>query len=98
MDSPEFPNHWVDGLFLEVIPGERLVFTNQAFRDIGGHYGLEVLNTITFSDYQGKTKLTVKAVVTKLDPKRQSAYDGMEVGWTQSLDRLDALLENAAVY
>ena len=87
MDSPEFPKHWMSGEFREIIKPELLVFISRAFEDESG-IGIEALNTITFEEYLGKTKLTLHVVVTKLDPKFQFAEDGMHDGWSQSLDRL----------
>jgi uncharacterized protein YndB with AHSA1/START domain len=46
------------GIFREVVPPERLVFT-YAFEDAAGNLGHETLMTMTFAEHEGKTKLTV---------------------------------------
>jgi uncharacterized protein YndB with AHSA1/START domain len=80
------------GRFHEVAAPERLVFTSSAFEDEAGHAQLEVRNTVTFEEYNGKTKLTLHAKVVKSSPAVAGALAGMGQGWTESLDRLDALL------
>jgi|SRR6185312_4651902 len=92
MEHPDFPNHWMRGIFKEIVPPEKLVFTSGAFIGEDGEAGLEGLNTITFEDLGGKTKLTVNAVVTKLAPEFSFAYEGMNEGWNQSLDKLITFL------
>src|SRR5205814_2005344 len=83
----EFPKHWMSGVFQEIVGPERLVFVSSAFEDEAGA-GIEAINTITFEEHRGKTKLTLNVVLTKLNPKLQFAVDGMHDGWSQSLDRL----------
>jgi uncharacterized protein YndB with AHSA1/START domain len=81
------------GMFHEVSTPERLVFTSSALEDAAGNPQLETLNTITFEEYNGKTKLTLQAVVVKSTPAAAGALAGMEQGWTQSLERLAAVLQ-----
>lgn len=76
------------GAFHEIVEPERIVLTTTAFSDDDGNPLLEVLNTVTFDEYNGKTKLTLRAVVIRSTPEVLAAIDGMEVGWTQSLGRL----------
>jgi uncharacterized protein YndB with AHSA1/START domain len=80
------------GTFHEVVEPERLVFTSTAFEDERGQPLLEVHNTVTFAEQGGKTTLTLKAVVVKAAPEVAGAVGGMEEGWTQSLERLEAEL------
>lgn len=88
MEHPAFPNHWMKGVFKEIIPPEKLVFTSGAFIGEDGKAGIETSNTITLEDLGGRTRLTINAVVTKLAPEFTSAYEGMNEGWNQSLDKL----------
>ena len=46
------------------------------------------MNTITFAEEKGKTKLTLKATVSKITPDAWQYLDGMDQGWSQSLERL----------
>ena len=88
MDHPDFPNHWMTGVFREVIVPERLVFTSKAFENEDGVAPLEIYNTVLFEELGGKTKLTVHAAVTKATPEMSFAVSGMDEGWSQSLDKL----------
>jgi uncharacterized protein YndB with AHSA1/START domain len=84
------------GVFHEVKPPERLVFTNRAFESTDGQYLLEVHNTITFSELGStRTKLTLEALVIKADPSVDAAFAGMEEGWSQSFEKLSNLLVDA---
>jgi uncharacterized protein YndB with AHSA1/START domain len=81
------------GVFQEVVPPERLVFITSAL-DQKGEPLFEVLNTVTFDDEGGKTKLTVHATVSKVKPEAAQHLAGMELGWSMTLDRLaDRLAE-----
>ena len=81
-----------EGIFLEIKPPERLVFSNNAFKDANGEPQLETQNTVTFSDENGKTKLTVRAVVTKAGPGVSASLETMNEGWNQSIDRLGQVI------
>jgi uncharacterized protein YndB with AHSA1/START domain/DNA-binding transcriptional ArsR family regulator len=84
-DGVVYPNK---GVFHEIVEPERLVFTTSSFEDAEGNLQLEVLNTVTFAELGGKTKLTLQAVVVKSTSPVDAALTGMEEGWNQSLDRL----------
>jgi uncharacterized protein YndB with AHSA1/START domain len=94
MDAPQmgFPNHWMTGTYHEVVFPERIVFTSKAFEDEHGNAKLEAYNTITFEEHDGKTTLTIHAVVRKATPDMAPALAGMDMGWSQSLDKLEATL------
>ena len=82
------------GRFYEIDEPSKLVFSTLAFEDANGVPGLENLNTITFEDIDGKTKLTVHVKVLHAIPEIAAALSGMSTGWGQSLDRLADLVEN----
>jgi uncharacterized protein YndB with AHSA1/START domain len=84
-DGSVYPNK---GIFNEVVMPERLVFTDSAFDDEDGNPQLEVLNTVTFSEHDGKTTVTLHAITLKVAPAMAGAHAGMEEGWGQSFDRL----------
>ena len=88
MDSPHFPNHWMTGVFREIIEPEKLVFSSYAFEDASGNSKLEALNTVTFEEFNGVTRLHLHAVVIKATPDLLFALDGMEQGWSESLYKL----------
>ena len=88
MRGPDGVVYPMKGVFHEIVEPERLVFTSSAFEDEEGNPQLEALNTVTFAEHEGKTKLTLHAVVVKATPAAKGALQGMEEGWNQSLDRL----------
>jgi uncharacterized protein YndB with AHSA1/START domain len=82
------------GVFKEVVEPERLVFTNNAFFEVPPVKPLiEGITTVTFDDLGGKTKLTVHNVVLRASPEAAQALQGMEPGWTQSLEKLAEFLK-----
>ena len=87
MRAPDGKIYPMTGKFLEVVEPERLVFISSAL-DSNGEPMFEVLNTVTFSDAAGKTKLTLHAKVSNIKPEAAPHLAGMEIGWNMSLDRL----------
>jgi uncharacterized protein YndB with AHSA1/START domain len=85
-DGTEYP---CGGVYREIVPAERLVFTNIA-TDAAGKAVLDGLTTVGFAPADGKTKLTVSTRAIALFDFAMAYLAGMEVGWTQSLERLDA--------
>jgi uncharacterized protein YndB with AHSA1/START domain len=78
---------WVGGVYREIVPPERLVFTFAWEEE--GERGLETLVTITFAEQGAKTLMTFRQTPF------QSAgeLDGHRGGWTSSFDRLGDYLE-----
>lgn len=91
MRGPSF-DHMMGGEFKEIDPPRRLVFTSTAFEAPDGSWQLENLNTIVFEDLGDKTRLIVRAEVLKASPAVAPALAGMAMGWTQSIERLAALV------
>lgn len=93
MRAPDGVIYPTTGTFHEVAAPERIVFTSYAYPDEAGNPRLEVLHTVTFAEHErGKTKLTLCAVVIKAAAEVTGALAGMEQGWNEGLDRLDAEL------
>ena len=76
------------GVFDEVVEPERLVFTAEALDGVDGPPILEDRTTVTFEEVDGKTLLTVHAVVTRATAQGELALEGMEQGWNEQLDKL----------
>ncbi len=95
MRGPDGVLYPMKGVFHEIVEPERLVVTTSALEDEEGNPQLEVLTTVTFAEHNGKTKLTLQAVVVKAAPAAAGALSGMELGWRQSLDRLAEHLAKA---
>lgn len=82
------------GVFLEIVPPERFVFTTTAFPDGKGGWKLENRNEITVTEKSGKTGLVLRVTVLKSSPDIARALAGMETGWTQSLEKLEEILKS----
>jgi uncharacterized protein YndB with AHSA1/START domain len=99
MRGPDGTIYPMKGVFHEIVEPRRLVFTSTALEDAAGKPLLEILNTITFDDYNGLTKLTLHARLStrnfQLTPQVAAALSGMEQGWSESLYRLADELENS---
>ena len=91
MTAPDGTVYPMTGTFQEVAKAERLVFTTGDFPDAKGSPRLVGRTIVVFADDDGETMLTVQSTATSL-PEVAAALKGMESGWTESLDRLAALL------
>lgn len=87
MRGPDGSEHTAQGVYREIVPPERLVFTN-IVTDKDGKRLLEGLTTVGFADLAGKTELTLHTRMSGLVPYADRMLDGMEPGWSQSLERL----------
>lgn len=91
MRAPDGTVYPMGGSFLKITPPERLVFTTTALMKRGDEPFLENLNTVTFADLNGKTKLTLHVRVLMATPEATGPLEGMEQGWSESLERLQDL-------
>ncbi len=80
------------GTFHEVTPQRRLVYTANALDDVKDIL-IETENTIDFKELGSRTKMRLHIAVTKADAKAGMALQGMEMGWNQSIDKLDEELQ-----
>jgi uncharacterized protein YndB with AHSA1/START domain len=87
MRAPDGVVYPMTGVFNEIVEPERLVFTSGAL-DAKGNPLFEVLTTVTFAEHGGKTKLTMHAKVVMATAAAAPHLAGMEMGWSQTLDRL----------
>jgi len=95
MRSPEGQDYWGKGVYREIVPPEKIVYTD-SFADADGnpvppsHYGMsashpaESLVTATFTEHQAKTTVTLRQTV----PESVKEREGMQQGWTEMLQRL----------
>jgi uncharacterized protein YndB with AHSA1/START domain len=79
------------GVYREIIPAQKLAFTNIAV-DLKGNHLLEGFTTVTFAEENGKTRLTVVTGAVGLVPIAEQMLEGMEAGWGQTLDCLEEFL------
>ena len=80
---------WQHGVFREVVPPSRLVFT--FVWEEAGERGLETLVTITLADAGGRTRLTFHQTPFQSLTER----DGHGYGWGSTFDRLEEFLAGA---
>jgi uncharacterized protein YndB with AHSA1/START domain len=93
MQGPDGSIAPMTGVFQEVVPNEKLVFTSYAF--LGSpdkEPDLETVATVIFADQGEKTLLTWEEKVIRFNPAFLEALMGMEEGMRQSLDKLVTFL------
>ena len=83
MRSLEGTRHCRSGIYREIVPPARLVFS-YAWQDAAGNPGHETVVTVTFADAGGdKTRLTLHQSMFETE----SARDSHQAGWTSCLER-----------
>jgi uncharacterized protein YndB with AHSA1/START domain len=97
MTGPDGTVYPLGGRFQEITAPEatndgRLIFLGLVM-DQNNTLMAEILNTVTFTPLGNKTELTVHAHVILETEAAAQAIDGMEQGWTESLDKLEHLLD-----
>jgi uncharacterized protein YndB with AHSA1/START domain len=90
MRSPQGEIHTKAGVYREIVPPERLVFT-WAWEDADAVRGHETLVTVTFEDHGHATKLTLHQAIFESATAREAHREG----WTSCLDRFAAYLTEA---
>jgi uncharacterized protein YndB with AHSA1/START domain len=91
MRAPDGTVYPMNGTFHEVVEPKRIVFSSAAL-DAEGKPMFEIMNTVTFTEHEGKTLLTLEAKITRATAVAPQYLKGMEQGWSQSLDRLAAFV------
>ncbi len=88
--SPEGKDHWMQGLYREVIEPERLVFTF-AWEDEDNRPKHETLVTVTFMEQGNQTLMTFHQAIFESTDSR----DSHQTGWSECFDRLQVYLATA---
>jgi uncharacterized protein YndB with AHSA1/START domain len=91
MRAPDGTVYPMSGVYKEVVEPERIVFTSAAL-DKDGKAMFENLNTIIFSEQDGKTTVVVSVKVLKSSAAAEQHLAGMEMGWKLTLDRLEVFV------
>jgi uncharacterized protein YndB with AHSA1/START domain len=89
--TPYSDDYPMTGEFQEIVAPERIVFMSYAI-DKDGNVLIEGHNTVTFAEQGGKTTLTIKARAVARVAIGGQMIQGMEMGWTQSIDKLEELV------
>ena len=84
-DGVEYGFH---GVYHAIVPPERIV---QTF-EFEGEPGHVLLETATFEEQDGRTKLTAQSVYQSVEDRDGMVRAGMEAGANESMDRLAELL------
>jgi uncharacterized protein YndB with AHSA1/START domain len=91
-EGQEFPNH---GVYLEVLPNERLVFTDaytEAWQPSEKPFMTVIL---TFEDHAGKTKYIARVRHWNVADLEQHEKMGFHEGWGRCTDQLTQLVINS---
>lgn len=109
LTSSEGYEMWGKFVYREIAPPERLVYIS-SFSDAGGNtirapfsetFPLELLNTLTFTEHNGKTALALHSIpVEPTAAEREmfeSMFDSMNQGYSGTMDQLAAYLERMQV-
>ena len=76
------------GEYREIIPNERIV-TTEVFEGIPGVPGGEAMNTLTFTEVDGRTTLEILAEHTDKETRDMVIDTGMEAGMQEAMDHLE---------
>jgi uncharacterized protein YndB with AHSA1/START domain len=85
MRGPDGNDYPFDGVYVEVVEPERLVFDGT----IQGSPEHRVWTEVTFAEREGKTEITVRQVYSF---ESEITRTGAPIGWNQQLDRLAEFL------
>lgn len=91
MHGPDGQDYPMKGVFREVTPPERLVFSNIAV-DTAGNHLLEGETVVTLSEKGGATTMHLTSHAVGRAPIAVQMLAGMEAGWTQSIDKFGELV------
>jgi len=107
MRSPNGDVMWGKFVYLEVVPPERLVFIDSFSDENGGitrhplsaTWPLEMMNTLTLSERDGKTTLTLRGGPYHATAEERATFKAghgsLQQGFTGTFDQLAAYLERA---
>jgi uncharacterized protein YndB with AHSA1/START domain len=87
-DGTDFPNR---GVYLEVVPNERLVFTDAYVSAWEPSEKPFFTGILTFEDEDGKTRYTARARHWTVSDREAHEKMGFHEGWGQCADQLAAL-------
>ncbi|MBL8731175.1 MAG: SRPBCC family protein [Planctomycetes bacterium] len=82
------------GVYLEVVPGKKLVFTDAFTQAWCPSTHAFMVGEITFDDENGKTRYTARVRHWSAADKQQHEQMGFHDGWAKATDQLEALLRS----
>lgn len=87
MSAPDGSAHRLRGVYREVVPPSKLVFTH-AWLDADGNLGKDTVVTVTFEEQGAQTLFTLRQTGFGTVASR----DGHAAGWNSGIDKLDEYL------
>lgn len=88
-NGEEQPCH---GVYLEVVPNEKLVFTDAFTRAWEPSAKAFLVATLTFEDLGGKTRYTARVQHWSAEDRETHETMGFHEGWGKATDQLEALV------
>lgn len=92
-DGIEHPNH---GVYLEVEPGRKLVFTDAYVRAWEPSAKPFFTGILTFEEENGKTRYTARARHWTAEDRETHEKMGFHDGWAKATDQMEAMLAEMA--
>ena len=93
MRGPDGADYPMRGVFREIQAPSRIIFSNSAI-DSDGNTLIEGVTAATFEERGGATVMTLQTSVCAVAAGTSAMLDGMERGWTETIDRLVDFLAN----
>ncbi len=104
MRSPAGKDFPLQGVYREVVPNERIVFTDNweehpdefiamLPKNPDGSTAKESINAVTFEDHDGGTLLTIRSLFETAAVREGMEKMQMRKGWLESLVKLESLTE-----
>jgi uncharacterized protein YndB with AHSA1/START domain len=87
-DGNEYPN---DGVYLEIVPNEKIVFTDAYTQGWVPSQKPFFTGIVTFADEGGRTRYTARARHWRAEDKETHEKMGFHEGWGICADQLEAL-------
>jgi uncharacterized protein YndB with AHSA1/START domain len=91
MRDPQGGDHWQQGIFREIVPPQKLVFTYEWADAHGRATRPQTIVTITLDELDGKTRMTLRQGRFE----SVTARDDHQGGWASSFNRLAGYLKVA---
>ena len=89
-DGQEFPN---TGVYLEIVPNEKLVFTDAYVKAWEPSAKPFMTVTLTFEEEAGQTRYTARVAHWTVEDREAHEAMGFHTGWGQCADQLEALVK-----
>lgn len=87
-DGAEFPNR---GVYLEIVPNEKIVFTDAYTQAWAPSENPFFTGIVTFEDEGGKTRYTARALHWTVENREKHEKMGFHEGWGQCATQLEEL-------